>query len=232
MSILEAVLSFAVVAGLLTLIPGLDTALVLRSSLTKSARFAGATALGVATGAMVWGIAAAVGLSALLAASEILYRVITFAGIGYLLYLGSTMFIRSLRSFRASGNMSQPDARTIAGDPTAARQISAIDRPWRGWLIGTTTNLLNPKVGVFYIATIPQFMPADASPLLMGVLLAGVHAVLTLCWFSVIICASRYAAKWLSNQRSVSVIDGTTAMILLIFGGTMLTEQVHEMAAS
>ncbi len=227
-TILEAVLSFAVVAGLLTLIPGLDTALVLRSSLTKSTRFAWETALGVATGAMVWGIAAAVGLSALLAASEALYRIITFAGIGYLLYLGVTMLVRSIRSFHANGRLSLREAATSTSEEAAALKMSTADNPWRGWLMGTTTNLLNPKVGVFYIATIPQFLPADVSPLLMGILLAGVHAALTLAWFTLIILASRFAAKWLSNQRSVSIIDGMTAVILMIFGGTMLTEQVHE----
>jgi threonine/homoserine/homoserine lactone efflux protein len=70
-TLLQAVLSFAVVAGLLTLVPGMDTALVLRSSISRSRRFAFATAIGISTGAMIWGVAAAVGVSALLAASEV-----------------------------------------------------------------------------------------------------------------------------------------------------------------
>src|SRR5690606_27286970 len=73
MTIAEALLGFAVVAGLLPLIPGLDTALVLRSSLTRSRGYAVATALGIQVGVVVWGIAAAVGATALLAASEFAY---------------------------------------------------------------------------------------------------------------------------------------------------------------
>lgn len=69
--------AFAVVAGLLTLVPGLDTARLLRSSLTRTRPYAWTPAAGVATGAMAWGIAAAVGLSALLAASDLAYRVHT-----------------------------------------------------------------------------------------------------------------------------------------------------------
>src|SRR5699024_9507248 len=74
---MDALRAFAVVAGLLTLVPGLDTALVLRSSLTQSRRYAWATAAGIATGAMAWGVAAAVGISALLTASEVAYRALT-----------------------------------------------------------------------------------------------------------------------------------------------------------
>jgi threonine/homoserine/homoserine lactone efflux protein len=79
-TLLQALLSFALVAGLLTVVPGLDTALVLRSSIAKSRRYAFATAAGISTGAMIWGVAAAVGVSALLAASEFAYRMLTIAG--------------------------------------------------------------------------------------------------------------------------------------------------------
>lgn len=91
----QAVLSFAVVAGLLTLVPGIDTALVLRSSLTRSRTYAFSTALGISTGAMVWGVAAAVGVSALLAASELAYRALTLAGAAYMVWLGASLLWKS-----------------------------------------------------------------------------------------------------------------------------------------
>ncbi len=73
MTLPAAVLSFAVLAGLLTVVPGLDTALVLRAAITQGRRQAFATALGINTGALAWGAAAAVGVSALLTASTIAY---------------------------------------------------------------------------------------------------------------------------------------------------------------
>ncbi|MDR6415516.1 LysE family transporter [Pseudarthrobacter sulfonivorans] len=88
MTITQAVLSFAVVAGLLTLVPGIDTALVLRSSISKARSFTFATALGICT-AMVWGVAAAVGVSALLAASDLAYRILMLAGAAYMVWLGT-----------------------------------------------------------------------------------------------------------------------------------------------
>lgn len=214
MTILDAVLAFALIAGLLTLVPGLDTALVLRSSLTRSRPYAWATAAGVATGAMVWGVAAAVGVSALLAASEIAYRALTVAGATYMLWLGGSMLVRSLRHGRSVGQQLDDQ---LPPAPTSA---------WRGWLVGAGTNLLNPKVGVFYIATIPQFLPAGVPPLLMGALLAGVHAALTMGWFSVLITGGRWARRWLSSERSLRVIDRITGVVLLGFGGTLAVESV------
>lgn len=210
MTMLDAVLAFAVLAGFLTLVPGLDTALVLRSSLTRTRTYAWATALGVATGAMGWGIAAAVGISALLAASELAYRILTFAGAAYMLYLGASMIWKTFRG------------KTKA--KTAANQVPVkiASSPWQGWLIGAGTNLLNPKVGVFYIATIPQFLPQGVSPLLMGTVLAGVHCLLTMAWFAIIIIGGSYARSWLANARAIAVIDRITGLVLIGFGGKLI----------
>src|SRR5665647_3155590 len=131
-----AVLSFAVVAGLLTVIPGLDTALVLRAAITQGRRQGFATALGINTGALVWGAGAAVGVSALLTAS------------------------------------------TIAAVPATA---------WGSWRRGLLTNLLNPKIGAFYVAVLHQFIPTGTSHLAVGLLLALVHDVDGMLWFTAII---------------------------------------------
>lgn len=214
---MTAVLSFALVAGLLTLVPGLDTALVLRSSISKSRGFAFATALGISTGAMIWGIAAAVGVSALLAASEFAYRVLTLAGAAYMVWLGASLLWKSLRKDKVPA--------TPAGE--AAELSSGKNELFKGWLTGTGTNLLNPKVGVFYIATIPQFIPAGASPLLMGVLLAGVHCLLSMVWFTLLIFGTGYAARWLKDARSIRIIDSITGTVLVGFGVKLALEPAH-----
>ena len=217
MTILDAVLAFAVVAGLLTLIPGLDTALVLRSSLSRSRTYAWATALGVITGSFIWGIAAAVGVSALLAASELAYRLLTVAGAGYMLWLGVNLIRTSFRPAPA---------------PSADAPAPAEGSAWRGLLIGTGTNLLNPKVGVFYIATIPQFLPAGVSPLLMGVLLAGVHGALTLIWFTLLIVGGGYAKRWLGNPRALAAVDRVTGLVLIGFGGKLAVDALPQAGPS
>ncbi|MDQ0676167.1 MULTISPECIES: LysE family translocator [Micrococcaceae] len=215
MTLLQAVCSFAMVAGLLTLVPGMDTALVVRSSISRSRRFAFATATGISTGAMIWGAAAAVGVSALLAASETAYRLLTIAGAAYMIWLGLSLLWKILRHGKA------------AATPGAEASVPGRNELFAGWLTGTGTNLLNPKVGVFYIATIPQFIPAGESPLLMGVLLAGVHCVLTMAWFTLLIFGTGYASRWLQGARSIRIIDSITGTVLVGFGLKLALEPAH-----
>jgi threonine/homoserine/homoserine lactone efflux protein len=167
-----------------------------------------ATALGVATGVMLWGIAAAVGISALLTASQLAYRVLTTAGAVYMLWLGTSLLWKSFRAHPA-GAATAPAAPVL--DPSR----------WRGWLLGLGSNVLNPKAGVFYIAVIPQFLPAGASPLLMGAVLAGVHCLLFLTWCAVLILGSGYARRWLNTPRSLAIVDRVTGVVLIGFGGKL-----------
>jgi threonine/homoserine/homoserine lactone efflux protein len=95
--LLSSVLSFAVVSGLMTMVPGLDTALVLRTAITQGRRHAFAAALGINTGALVWGAAAAVGVSALLTASTTAYTIVRIAGAAYMVWLGGKMLWAALR---------------------------------------------------------------------------------------------------------------------------------------
>jgi threonine/homoserine/homoserine lactone efflux protein len=205
-TIYQAVLGFALVAGLLTVIPGLDTAQVLRSSLSRSRGHAFATASGVQTGTMVWGVAAAAGATALLGASELAYRVVSLAGAAYLIWMGVSLLVRS---FRRSGDA---DA-----DALEATQGGAL----RAWATGTVANLLNPKVGVFYIATIPQFVQHGVSPLAMGALLAAVHCALGMTWFSGIIFGASAVAPRLRSARFVRWLDRVTGGVLILFGAKL-----------
>ncbi|PTT05833.1 LysE family transporter, partial [Caulobacter sp. HMWF025] len=88
MTATQALLAFGLAAGLLTLTPGLDTALVLRTAATGGPRRAFAAAVGIGAGCMIWGLAAACGAGALLTASTLAYGVLQGAGAAYLLWLG------------------------------------------------------------------------------------------------------------------------------------------------
>ena len=202
MTITSAILSFAVVAGLLTIVPGLDTALVLRAAITQGTRGAFATALGVSTGALVWGIAAAVGVSALLSASTHLYTAVRIAGAVYLVWMG----IGLLRKALTSGAQHAIDA--------PVRPVSG----WQAWGRGALTNLLNPKIGAFYVAVLPQFIPAHTSHLLMGVVLALVHDAEGMLWFTGVILAAGRARGWLARRSVQRSVDGVTGSALVGFG--------------
>jgi threonine/homoserine/homoserine lactone efflux protein len=198
----SAVLTFALVAGVLTVTPGLDTALVLRAALTRSRGEAAATAAGIVAGLFVWGAAAAVGVSALLTASDLAYDVLRYAGAAYLLWFGARLLVRAVRGSVAPA---EPDGTA----PTSA---------WRAARAGLATNLLNPKVGVFYVALLPQFLPAGSDPLLVGLLLAGVHGVLSAVWFVLLITLASALGRRLRRPSTVCAIDGVTGVTLLGFG--------------
>jgi threonine/homoserine/homoserine lactone efflux protein len=196
-----SVLTFAVVALALTLTPGLDTALVLRAALTRNRREAAATGAGIVAGLFVWGAAAAVGVSALLTASRVGYDVLRYAGAAYLLWFGVRLLVRAVRG--------------AAGTPPG---VVVSRSAWRAAWQGLATNLLNPKVGVFYVALLPQFLPPGSNPLGIGLLLAGVHGVITIVWFAVLITLASALGRWLRRPATARAIDGVTGTTLIGFG--------------
>jgi threonine/homoserine/homoserine lactone efflux protein len=202
MSLGASVLTFALLAGALTVTPGLDTALVLRAALTRGRREAVATAAGIVAGLFVWGAAAAAGVSALITASDVAYDVLRFAGAAYLVWLGGRLLLRAL-----PGAAPEDDAEGPA--PGSA---------WRAARTGLLTNLLNPKVGVFYVALLPQFVPARGDALAVGLLLTAVHAVLSLLWFALLIASAAVLSRWLRRSSTARVIDGVTGTALVGFG--------------
>jgi threonine/homoserine/homoserine lactone efflux protein len=201
----QALLGFALVSGLLTVVPGLDTAYVLRTAISRGRGHAYAAALGINAGCLVWGIAAAVGATAVLTASETAYRALTLAGAAYMVILGASMIRDGFRP--------RSDVVDVLDAPRRS--------PWRTLLAGVGTNLLNPKIGVFYLATIPAFIPAGAPPLAMGVALAVVHNVIGMAWFSLIILATGYAGRWLRDARVSRITDRVTGGVLVAFGSRL-----------
>ncbi|MFF7443808.1 LysE family translocator [Streptomyces sp. NPDC008122] len=209
MTVSSAIASFAVVAGMLTIMPGLDTALVLRSAITLGRRRAFATALGILSGVLVWGVAAAVGASAVLTASRLLYDALRVAGAVYLAWLGIGMIRRTLKE----------RGRTSAGDAADGAGATVSEATWaRAWARGLGTSLLNPKNGVFYMAMLPQFIPSGAPHLLMGVVLAAVHDLEGLVWFSALIFGTQLVRRWLNRASVQRAIDSVTGAVLVGFG--------------
>lgn len=191
-----SLIAFTLAAALLTVTPGLDTALVLRTAAAEGARRAFAASLGICLGCLAWGALVAVGLGMLLQASELAYLALKWAGACYLLYLG----IRLLLARRAEAEGAEPPPRA-------------------NWFLrGLLTNLLNPKVGAFYVSFLPQFIPAGASVPSTTLLLAAIHAALGLLWFALLIGATRPLARALRNPALVRGLDRATGIVLIFFG--------------
>ncbi|GAA3339098.1 LysE family translocator [Curtobacterium pusillum] len=202
--------SFALVVAVLTVTPGLDTALVLRSAALGGRRRAWGVIAGIQTGTMAWGVLAAAGVSAILIASEVAYDVLRFVGAAYLVYIGGRMLWSAIRGNTSHG----------AEQPTTGTTDSFLG----GWRQGTMTNLLNPKMGAFYVALLPQFIPAGAPQITWGIALAGVHVVLGAVWLTLLTLVAQRFRAWLSKRRVARTIDGVAGIAIVGFGARIALE--------
>jgi RhtB (resistance to homoserine/threonine) family protein len=188
-------LAFLVVAGLLTITPGADMALVMRHALGGGMRPAFLASLGIGLGCLVWGIASALGVSVLLAQSAAAFAVLKYAGAAYLVYLGLRALISTTK---------------VTKDPTVTKKTNPFAQ-------GLITNLLNPKVAVFYLTFLPQFVAPDRPMLSQSVFLAATHVVMGLIWLTVYArFIDRMAAVVLTDRvkRRIEAVTGAVLMAL------------------
>ncbi|KNC11508.1 threonine transporter RhtB [Pantoea sp. RIT-PI-b] len=198
------ILSFLFAITILTLTPGFDTALVLRSAAAQGWRRASVTALGVTLGCLVWGVAVGLGLGALLLASEMAYNLLKWVGAAYLLYLGVKLLIH-------------PRTQAVEGQRTQSKE----QRYFACFTRGLFGNLLNPKVGVFYVTFLPQFIPAGASVPLWCTLMALTHMLIGLVWNAVLIGSSQYFATHLRRPAVLKVMDRLTGCVFIGFAAKL-----------
>jgi threonine/homoserine/homoserine lactone efflux protein len=203
MTIHHALLAFILAAGLLTITPGLDTALVLQTAAVEGPRRAMLAGVGICCGCLMWGLAASVGLGTLLAASQVAYRILRLAGACYLIFLGAKMLLRKRQSASAMGDALSP--------PMCARAP-------RWFVRGLLTNLLNPKVGAFYVTFLPQFIPAGVAVTSFSMLLAAIHATEGILWFALLTLATRPLSRWLCRPSVALTLDWATGTVLVGFG--------------
>lgn len=203
--------SFALVVGVLTVTPGLDTAIIVRTSAVGAARQAWGVVAGIQTGTLVWGVLASAGVAALLTASPLAFEFLRLAGAAYLIWMGLRMLWGTRRP--------SPGGSPTVTDNEPGWQGSGF---WTGWRRGMTTNMLNPKMGVFYAALLPQFIPAGASPVLAGVLLACVHIVIGTLWSTVLVLAARRLQQVLRRPAARRILDRATGTVITSFGVRLL----------
>jgi threonine/homoserine/homoserine lactone efflux protein len=207
-----SLLAFAAFAAVLTITPGLDTVLVLRLTATRG-RLAGfMSAVGIVTGCLCWALASALGISALLAASRLAYDVLRWAGAAYLCWLG----VRALWAARRATAPAGPDPEPAAAEPGGGA--------FAALRTGLTTNLLNPKVGVFYASVLPQFLPHGVPPLLGAMALAGVHILEGLIWLTLLVAAIGRAGRWLRRPAVKRRLEQVTGAVLVAFGVRLAVE--------
>ncbi|MEU3540024.1 LysE family translocator [Streptomyces paromomycinus] len=218
----SSLLGFTAVAVLLTVSPGPDFAVVLRTSLGSGRRSALCAALGIAAGCFVWGLAGAAGLTAMLSASQAAYDALRVAGALYLMWLG----FQALRSARRASKAARgaEAGGTEAGVPVPEAGPADRQSPLQAFRTGLLTNVLNPKVGVVYMSLLPQFIPHDAPVVATTLLLVAVHAVLGLVWLGGIALAVHRARAFFQRPRVRRRMDQATGGVLLALGAAVGVE--------
>jgi threonine/homoserine/homoserine lactone efflux protein len=178
----------------------------------KQAMLAG---IGICSGCLLWGAAASFGLSALLAVSGFAYSVLRIVGAVYLGYLGIKLVIRAFGS-------------TSSISPAEAVWAENRNRDSSLWLKrGLLTNLLNPKVGVFYLSFLPQFIPTGVPVWSFSILLALIHATEGLLWFLLLTNATELISSWLRQRRVVMALDSLMGAILIAFGLKLVLDKAR-----
>jgi threonine/homoserine/homoserine lactone efflux protein len=203
MTAIQSLLAFSAAAGVLTLTPGVDTAMVLRAAAVEGRRPAALAAIGIGLGCLVWGAAVGLGLAALITASPTAFTVLKWLGAGYLAFLGVKLILKPRTE--------------LALAPGVGRDRGGVDALRRGLL----TNLLNPKVGVFYVSFLPQFVPEGGDMAAWCVGLAALHVAIGLAWFAVLIGATVSIRRWLERPGVVSWLDRLTGCVFIAFGARL-----------
>ncbi|GGH34354.1 lysine transporter LysE [Acinetobacter courvalinii] len=187
---------YLIAITLLTITPGLDTTLIIRTATLEGKAKAFQAALGINLGCIVWGVIVACGLGALLMTSDLAFNLLKWMGALYLAWLGLNLILKP-RSQLAGLN-----------DSTTAQN----------WFIkGFWGNLLNPKVGIFYISFLPQFIPQSSSPIIWTMGLVMIHVVIGLFWSIFLIVAMQSISAYLKQPKFIQYMDRITGSVFLLF---------------
>lgn len=188
---------YLIAISILTITPGLDTTLIIRTATLEGKTKAFQAALGINLGCIVWGVIVACGLGALLMTSDLAFNALKWIGAIYLTWLGLNLLLK-------------PRSQLVSLNNSAVTT--------QNWFMkGFWGNLLNPKVGIFYISFLPQFIPQSASPVIWTMSLVMIHVVIGLIWSIFLIAAMQSISAYLKQPKFIRYMDRVTGSIFILF---------------
>ena len=199
------ILAFTLASTLMAITPGNDTILTIKNSLAGGRRAGFATTLGIICGCLVHASFSALGISIILVRSAVVFEVVKLAGAAYLIFLGS----RGLWALWRNSADSLVAPVGPRGNPKTAR---------RAFAEGLLTNVLNPKVAIFYLSFLPQFINPSDSVLARSFLLAGIHQLVGAAWLSCIVLFVSRLQGVLTRTSFKRKLQAITSVVLIAFG--------------
>jgi threonine/homoserine/homoserine lactone efflux protein len=204
---LTALVTFSLAAALIVLLPGPDTLVVVRNLIRDGRRGATLTVLGVLSGLAIWVVTAALGLAALLRASRDGYTALRLVGAVYLVWLG----VNSLRA-RAAKHADEITA-------TSPPKLLGV-----GYRAGLATDLLNPKVGVFFVTFLPGFVPSGHPVGSTSLVFGAIFVIETAAYFALLLMLAGRITRWMSQPAIRRRLDRATGLVLIGFGVRLASE--------
>ena len=196
--------AFLIAITILTLTPGLDTALVIKNTSRSGAKDGCVTSFGICTGLFVHATFSAIGISAILLQSAQLFQVMKWIGALYLIWLGFSSLKASFTGLKGLDVAEADSYRKFA-----------VSRSLRE---GFLSNVLNPKTAVFYLAFLPQFIDPDHSLFMQSFFMAGIHFLIATLWQCSLSVAINSAQKLLKNASILTWMEGITGTVLIALG--------------
>ncbi|GAA3956663.1 LysE family translocator [Actinomadura viridis] len=216
---LESLVAFVGAAILIALVPGPSTVVIMRTSMVSGRRAGLAAVLGNEAGVLLWGLAAALGLSALLVASRIAYDGLRIVGAAVLVYFGVKALWQARRS-AAAGAASGAGATADAG----GAGVEAGGGLGRCFRLGLVTNIANPKAGVFAVSFLPQFVPEGWSVPVVLVAFSVLWALIDLLWYTVVVWAVDAARRVFERPGVRRRLEQLSGVVLVGLGVRLAAE--------
>jgi threonine/homoserine/homoserine lactone efflux protein len=216
--------AFLGVAALLTILPGADMALVTKNALSIGRERTVLTIAGISLGCVIHATASALGISAVLATSATAYNVMKFVGAAYLIWLG----VQSLRMSRVilrerSDRRMSPQGRGSFASFGMTRGGERMTRA-RAFGQGFLTNILNPKVAIFYLTFLPQFIGPGENVLRRSLLLASIHIAMGFLWLTAYAWFVARLGAVLTRPRVKAWLERVTGGVLIALGSRLAWE--------
>jgi threonine/homoserine/homoserine lactone efflux protein len=205
---LASLAAFAGLCLILSVTPGPDTFLVLRIALNRPSAGISAAA-GSAAAAIAWAALVGIGLAAILEQSAEVFRWLKIAGGLYLLYLGISSFVRTRKAAKGGAE--------VRSEGNALRYSKLA-----GFGAGALSTLLNPKVGLFYLAIVPQFIPQGGDTMGTAMILGLVEAVIAFAYLAVVALVAYKAMGWLRRPKVSTGVERASSGILAALGAGVI----------
>lgn len=201
---------FLVSTIIFILSPGMDTIFVINKSLSSGVKNGYISAAGIASGVLFHTLFAALGLSIILSKSAFAFSVIKYVGAAYLIYLG-------VKAFREKIDLEE----IVESSVKKVKKVS----PRKIFLMAAMTNILNPKVALFFMAFFPQFVsPKAEGQIAPFFILGGIYSVLSIIWLMIVAyCISRFASKIRTSPKAQKIIQGVSGVTFVGLGLKLAT---------